>query len=130
MALRIKPGVDFGTMLTPAGARILEVLKAYAPTVAFDITITSARDGQHGMGRQPNDPPDPHYTGEAFDLRTKTLTDEDKRRFLAFLRDILYQPSARKFYAFLEAPGQPNEHIHVQRRNGETYTIDDYLHNR
>ena len=115
-------GVDFGREIAPAGMRILEVLKQIAAAVDFDITITSARDGEHsGLN-------DPHHTAEAFDLRTNTLTDEQKATFLADLRETLYK-TPRKFYAFLEAPGQPYEHIHVQRRKGTVYTILDYLNN-
>ena len=121
--LLVKPfGVDFGATLAPAGARILDVLKRLAPTYQFDITITSARDGNHsGLG-------DPHHTGEAFDLRTKTLTDSQKAALLTDLRYALYK-TPRKFWVDLEAPGQPYEHIHVQRRKGVTYTVVDYLNN-
>lgn len=116
----LKPGVDLGTVLAAAGARILEVLKALAPTYDFDITITSGRDGVH------SGPDDPHHTGEAFDLRTNTLTTAQKYRLLSDLRLALYKPD-RRFYAFLEAAGTPNEHLHVQRRAGTTYEPLDYL---
>lgn len=121
-SLLVKPGVDFGTVLAPAGARILEYLKRQVRTYDFDIVITSARDGVH------SGPTDPHYSGEAFDLRTKPLTDEQKRRLLNDLRTELY-PEPRRFYAFLEAEGTDNEHIHVQRRNGVVYSARDYLAN-
>ena len=121
--LLVKPfGVDFGPTLAPAGARILDVLKRLASAYPFDVTITSARDGNHsGLG-------DPHHTGEAFDLRTNTLTDEQKATLLADLRETLYK-TPRKFWADLEAPGQPYEHIHVQKRKGTTYSMLDYLNN-
>ena len=121
--LYTKPGVDFGTVLAPAGARILEVVKRLAAGYPFDVTITSARDGAH------SGPNDPHHTAEAFDLRTHGLTDAQKALLLANLRETLYKVP-RKFYAFLEAPGQSHEHVHVQRRKGVTYTIEDYLQNR
>ena len=121
--LLVKTGVDFGTTLAPAGARILEVLKRFVAGYPFDVTITSARDGVH------SGPTDPHHAGEALDLRTNTLTDDQKALLLADLRETLYKVP-RKFYAFLEAPGQPHEHIHCQRRKGVTYTVNDYLHNR
>jgi hypothetical protein len=31
------------------------------------------------------------------------------------------------FTLFLEAPSTPNEHLHVQRRFGTTFTIEEYL---
>ena len=51
--LLVKPGVDFGAELHPAGARILEVTKRVADLMDFDVVITSARDGVHSG---PNDP--------------------------------------------------------------------------
>lgn len=121
--LLVKEGVDFGANLMPAGARILDVLKRLVQSYSFDVTITSARDGIH------SGPDDPHHTGEAFDLRTNTLTDDQKRLLLADLQSTLYVSTPRRFYAFLEDAGGPNEHIHVQRRAGTTYSILDYLQN-
>ena len=118
--LLVKTGVDFGPSLAPAGARILEILKSLVGSYPFDVTITSARDGVH------SGPADPHHTGQAFDLRTNTLSDEQKATLLADLRRLLYR-TPRKFYAFLEAPGAPHEHIHCQRRKGIVYTVEDYL---
>lgn len=117
--IEVKPGVILGDSLAPAGARILEVVKQLAPGYSFPITITSARDGVHAG------PNDPHYTGEAFDFRTRDLSPEAKRMFLANLQGRL----GPRFFAFLENPGTPNEHIHVQRRKGTTYTVADYLQN-
>ena len=118
--LRIKPGVVFTPQFPPAGARILEVLKRLAGIYTFDVTITSAADGEH------SGPADPHHTGEAFDLRTHDLTAAQKSLLLHDLQTDLYR-EPRQFYAFMEAPGAPNEHVHVQRRNGVTYTMMDYL---
>lgn len=120
--LLIKPGVSFGPM-TPAGARILEVLKRLTQSYTFDVVITSAADGIH------SGPTDPHKTGEAFDLRTQTLTQAQKTLLVRDLQHELYNPEQRRFYAFLEGAGTLNEHIHVQRRAGTTYDILDYLDN-
>lgn len=113
----IKAGVDFGTCLAPAGAQILGTLKRLVAAYTFDVTITSARDGVH------SGPTDPHHTGEAFDLRTHGLTDLQKNLLLADLQKGL----GRRFYAFLEAAGTDNEHIHVQRARATTYSVLDYL---
>lgn len=121
--LLVKDGVAFGTNLAFAGARILDRLKWLVAGYPFDVTITSSRDGTHAG------PDDPHYSGEAFDLRTHTLTNAQKVRLLTDLQESLYK-TPRKFFAFLEASGSANEHIHVQRRNGVIYTADDYLNNR
>lgn len=116
----VKPGVDFGASLAPAGAQILDLVKRLVATYDFDITITSARDGEH------SGPTDPHKSGEAFDLRTNSLSSGQKARLLNDLQTGLYR-EPRRFYAFLEAPGTADEHIHVQRRNATTYGVLDYL---
>ncbi len=121
--LLVKPGVDFGTALAPAGARILDVAKKVADLVDFDVVITSARDGAH------SGPADPHHTGEAFDFRTTTLKPDQKARLLTSLQNGLYNSQPRRFYIFLEAQGLPGEHIHAQRRAGTHYSIMDYLAN-
>lgn len=120
--LKVKPGVDFGDSLSFAGARILEVLKDLVSRYDFDVTITSARDGKH------SGPNDPHHKGDAFDLRVRTLTVDQIRRLVSDLRLRLYK-EPRKFYAFHEAAGTANAHIHCQRRAGTIYTVDDYLAN-
>ena len=118
--IHVKYGVVFTPQLPPAGARILEVLKRLVNSYMFDVTITSASDGEH------SGPVDPHHTGEAFDLRVHGLTEAQKSLLLHDLQAGLYK-EPRQFYAFLEAPETLNEHIHVQRRNGVTYTMLDYL---
>lgn len=119
----VKPGVDFGKELAPAGARILDALKQLVKPYDYNITITSAREGDH------SGPTDPHKLGEAFDIRTKDLTDLQKNRLLSDLKTVLYTSPMPRFFAFLEAPGTPNEHLHVQRRKGTAYNIFDYLSN-
>ena len=117
--LLVKPGVEFGESLAPAGARILETLKELARGYSFNITITSARDGQH------SGPADPHHSGEAFDLRVKGLNSAQ----IALLLNDLRAGLGPAFYSFHEAPGTANAHIHVQRAKGTTYRISDYLRN-
>ncbi len=121
--LLVKPGVLFGTELAPAGARILDVAKKVAELVDFDVTITSARDGEH------SGPNDPHHSGRAFDFRTNTLKPEQKARLVTSLQNGLYTSQPRRFYVFLESPGLPNEHVHAQQRQGTVYTMMDYLAN-
>lgn len=119
--LLLKPGVVMGDVLAPAGARILNAIKHLTPEYDFDVVITSGRDGQH------SGPADPHYSGEAFDLRTNTLMPHQKSQLLTDLRRLLYSSTPRRFYAFLENPGGANEHLHVQRRAGTTYSMMDFL---
>lgn len=104
--------------MAPAGMRILEVLKSITHSYPFDVTITSGTDGKH------SGPTDPHYTGEAYDIRTKDLTDAQKQQLL---KDLINHLGV-KFHAFIESPGTDNEHIHCQRDNPNThFTIEDYF---
>jgi hypothetical protein len=115
MSILVKPGVRF--VYAPAGFRILEALKVVSKAVGMSLTITSGSDGKH------SGPTDPHYSGEAYDVRVHGLTDGEIQHIL----DILMHELGPRFYGFHESPGTSNAHIHVQRRNGTTYTINDYL---
>lgn len=107
-----KPGVDYGPDgLAPAGQVIYNVVKTLTDGYDFNMTVTSARDGQH------SGPTDPHKRGEALDFRSKHLTKAQKARVLADIQSVLYA-EPRRFYAFLEDPGLPNEHFHCQLRRG------------
>ena len=106
-----KPGVDYGEGLAPAGHVVYNVVKRLTAAYDFNMTVTSARDGNH------SGPNDPHKRGEALDFRSKHLTADEKARVLADIQRVLYA-EPRRFYAFLEDPGQPNEHFHVQLRRG------------
>jgi hypothetical protein len=117
--LKLKDGVILGKELAPAGARILDVLKRIVSGYSFDVTITSGRDGEH------SGPADPHHKGEAFDLRSKDLTLVQKRQLVEDLSTGL----GKRFFAFVEQPRTPNEHIHVQRKRATVYSMDDYLRN-
>ncbi len=92
---------------TPAGARILEVLKQIVVPFDFNIVVQGA-------------------TPTSFALRTRTLSSPQKALLLNTLRDTLYQ-QPRMFYAVLEAPGKPTEHLRVQERQGVTYSVYDFL---
>lgn len=108
--IRVKPGVQF-TTIAPGGFRILRALDQFAAARTFDLTITSACDGTH------SGPFDPHHRGEAYDVRTRDLDQDDKNRLVAELSTHL----GARFYAFLEAPNTPNEHVHIQVRKGTVY---------
>lgn len=113
----VKPGVAF-TVVAPAGFRILEALKATARTLDLDLTITSACDGVH------SGPSDPHYTGQAYDVRSHDLAPDLRPKVIDAL---LTELGREKFSGFLEVPGTSGEHFHVQRKVGTTFSIEDYL---
>jgi hypothetical protein len=123
--LRVKPGVQF-TVIAPAGFRLLGALDTVARRLKVDLTIT--------CGTEAHPSTDPHSTGEAYDVRTHDLTDDQKR---AVLRELLLELSddqtadtpmivsdglgTRGFWGWIENPGMPAEHIHVQRRQRTVY---------
>ena len=114
--VRIKPGVEFAT-IAPAGARILETLRRIATSLTVDLTITSGTDGEH------SGPNDPHKRGEAYDIRSKDMTKSTAETVIMLLNTLL----GPRFYAFHEAVGTPNQHIHCQRAKGTHYSIEDYF---
>lgn len=123
--VRVKDGVAF-TVISPAGFRILAALDAVARQLLYDLTITSACDGAH------SGPDDPHHLGSAYDIRTKPLSPSAKDDLIVMLLSELADNSEQlqpvgtgfaigRFYAQLEDRNGPNEHLHVQLRNGRTY---------
>lgn len=123
--LRVKQGVEF-TTISPALFRILAELERLARSMGTDLTITSASDGVH------SGPNDPHKVGKAVDIRTKTLTTQQKtdlvQRLLTVLRDaddaitpVSIGYATRLFYAQMEDVGGENEHLHCQLRQGRVY---------
>lgn len=96
-------------MIAPGGFRLLAAIDATAQEIGHDLTITSGTDGEH------SGPEDPHYRGEAYDVRTQDLPDKQKAL------EILQAHIGPLFYAFIEDPGTPNEHIHCQVAKGTTF---------
>lgn len=107
--VRVKDGVLF-TVIAPAGFRILAAIDAASQQLGYDLTITSACDGEH------SGPDDPHHTGEAYDVRSHDCPDKDEA-FVTIMRPL---PS-ESFWGFLEAQGTTNEHFHIQRKKGTVY---------
>lgn len=122
--LRLKDGARLDG-LAPAGFRLIGVLDKIVRAQPFDLTITE------GTGAHP--PNDPHTKGQALDVRTHNLTDEQKRFVLqSVLLELAESPldqplpvsigfATMQFYGQLEHPGQPNEHLHFQQRNGALF---------
>ena len=127
--VHIKPGVLF-TTIAPAGFRLLAAIEHAARWLHVDLTITSACDGAH------SGPHDPHHRGEAYDVRCHDLPEDLKDTVVAMIMagcseggEVPPFPLASTprscatvlFFGFVESPGTPNEHIHVQLRNGRAY---------
>lgn len=127
--VRVKPGVLF-TVVSPAGFRLLSSIERAARALGVELTITSACDGAH------SGPDDPHHRGAAYDVRTRDLSELQKdavvRMILGGCNDVGEVPphplpdvarscATADFFGFVEAPGTPTEHIHVQLRRGRVY---------
>lgn len=115
MTIRVKPGVTW--VYAPALFRILEGVKAVSQSLGVTCTITSAADGKH------SGPTDPHYSGNAIDLRAHDLTREQLDTVLAGLRAEL----GPQFSVLDEGIGTANHHVHIQRTSGTTYGMSEYL---
>lgn len=72
-----------------------------------DIVITSGNDSTHMKGSK-------HYSDEALDVRTKTLTPEQKHLFKATVKTRL----GAGYDVILESEGGPNEHLHCEHDAG------------
>ena len=107
----VKEGVEF-TRIAPGGFRILAAIDRTAAAYPFDLTITSACDGEH------SGPEDPHHKGEAYDVRSHDIASDVKPQVLAAVMVIL---GWQRFYGFLEDAGGPDEHFHFQVKKGTTY---------
>lgn len=109
--VRVKDGVLFN-VIAPGGFRILNVLDNVSHDMNLDLVITSGTDGEH------SGPDDPHHRGEAYDIRCHDLPDKDKvlERLISYLESF-----GDRFFAFIEAPGTENEHIHIQVKKGTVY---------
>lgn len=125
----VKAGVAF-TTIAPAGFRLLAAIERAARQLQLTLMITSACDGEHAG------PHDPHHRGEAYDIRTRDLTEGQKDLVLSAIITACNETGApppflipgvkrslgtATFFGFLEAPRTVNEHIHVQLRQGRVY---------
>jgi hypothetical protein len=116
--VRVKSGVTFAAVIgayegtiAPAGFVLLSAIWKASQVIQHDLTITSGTDGCHSGTT------DPHHSAEAYDVRTHDLTAEQKALALKTIQD----EAGPLFFAFLEAAGTDNEHIHAQRKKGTTY---------
>lgn len=124
--LIVKPGVAF-TTIAPAGFRLVEALNLTARRLALVLKVT--------CGCEAHPPLDPHTLGEAYDVQTHGFTDDQKRVILKALMQELADGDVpgdvpfpadggigtAHFWGWIEHPGEPNEHLHCQRRKGTVY---------
>lgn len=115
--IKVKPGVTF-TVIAPAGFLILQAMKYVSKLLGMDLTITSGTDGEH------SGPLDPHKVGEAYDVRSHDMRPPQKS---AFLMAIMNELGTAHFYGLLEGLNTPDEHFHVQKAKGTTFSAEDLL---
>lgn len=105
----VKPGVEF-TKIAPGGFRILSALDQVAASMKHDLTITCACEG--------HPPEDPHSQGKAYDVRSHDIEDDCLKKLIL---DQIMRKLGPRFYGFLEKPGTPEEHFHIQVAKGTVY---------
>ena len=110
--------------IAPAGFRLLAAASDLARDWPTDIYLTSGTDGAH------SGPNDPHKRGCAYDAQTNQWPLPDTKQ--AFVRAWVERAEGTgesavsvgggwgttHFWGWVENLGQPNEHAHVQLRQG------------
>ena len=122
--VRHRPSARFD-QIRPAGFRIIAAIDQAAQQCRVDLTITSGTDS-HTV-------PDPHVTGEAFDVSVQGLSAQEiadvkatLERTLGPLFTVLYEvpkvpsdPTLRHIaYVNVKATGP---HFHLQRKKGTVF---------
>ncbi len=122
--VRHRPAARFD-LIAPAGFRILSAIDQVAQICSVDLMLTCGTDS-HAL-------PDPHVTGEAYDVSVHMLSAQQiadvkaaLERTLGPLFTVLYEvpsvpsdPTLRPIaYVNVQATGQ---HIHIQKRKGTTF---------
>lgn len=121
--VRAKPGVRFDT-IAPAGFELLAAIALLPKILKRDVWITCGTDSHHL--------PDPHCSGEAYDLSVLGWTADQIQKALDVFRAM-----GAAFYAQYEVPSLPSDptlrkfavvnpnctgpHLHTQRARGTVY---------
>lgn len=122
--VRAGVGVTFAT-IAPAGFEILSALSGLAKVLRKDVTITSGTDS-HTL-------PDPHSSGEAYDISIWSWAPGEVSQGVQFLRTTLGE-AFTVLYEVNKLPTDPllaplayvnpkatGPHMHIQRRKGTVY---------
>jgi len=106
---------DVTIVPSPGGARIISALDQATQKLGVDLIVTAGSNGQH------SGPNDPHYRGDAYDVRSHDFDAILKEKVIAVVMDLLGYDC---FYGFIEAAGTDNEHYHIQVKKGTVYPPD------
>jgi len=99
----LKPGVKLAGIRPELVLAIYEARELWMLMTMSEFVITSVTDGTHSANSL-------HYSGRAFDMRTKPAPGDLVVRY----RDRLRATLGSEFDVVLEGQGTPNEHIHVE----------------
>lgn len=100
-AVFLKEGVDLGQGTLFMGDAFSKLM-AYWPHEIADCVITSCRDGKHGEKSY-------HYSGRAFDLRTRDIALKDQPAIHQALKELM----GKDYDVVLE-----KDHIHIEPSPG------------
>lgn len=91
--------------VTPPLLVIMAAVANVAERWGITVVVTSGTDGKHMQNSK-------HYEAAALDVRSKQpfKTPKEKLDFLAAVMERL----GDNYYGLLEAPGNPNEHFHIE----------------
>lgn len=122
--VRHRPGVRFD-VIAPAGFRILAALDYAAQSCKVDLMITCGTDS-HAM-------PDPHCSGEGYDISVHTLSAQQ----IADVKGCLTKVLGPLFTVLYETPKVPSDptlrpiatvnvkatgpHVHIQRKKNTVF---------
>lgn len=122
--VRHRPSVRFD-LIAPAGFRILSALTQAAEFCEIDLMLTCGTDS-HAM-------PDPHCTGEAYDVSVHTLSAQQ----IADVKGCVERILGSQFTVLYEVPKVPSDptlrpiayvnvhatapHFHIQRKKDTVY---------
>lgn len=102
--LKFKDTVRLGEYFSPQILLAIVVAEMLLKDLGAECWVTSLDDSKHSVESK-------HYTGQAVDLRTKNLDEEQKTAFLIRMKGRLTQLG---FDVILEARNTDNEHLHVE----------------
>lgn len=100
-AIFLKEGVEMGDGTLFMGDAMARLFKFW-PHETADCVITSCRDGKHGEKSY-------HYSGRAFDLRTRDIPQKDQAPIHAALKELM----GKDYDVILE-----KDHIHIEPSPG------------
>ncbi len=105
--ISLKAGVRLGNLQPQTALAIQIAAGCYGSLGVDEMVVTSCNDSKHGYGSL-------HFSGAAFDLRTKSLRVVDVERLVAMLKMSLGSDFDVVLEDWQANSRQSNEHIHIE----------------